>query len=355
MKAINTSFAYALLIGAAITGCAADPANPNPDDPNNPDDPSDPDDPLPPNVDASGKYAMQSHYDLATNAPGVAGDVVNAIIAGTDDPDDPTSWLLDQVINNMASGTIKNILVGAKPFVAGYLNDRLLSIAPDFVTTMVAVGDDFGQISKNFGLEETLDVAGSDGSWTSTHSVLGARFKIDNVESTYLFADYATANVAVPGVGMTVDQTGKLTLAQHTLPLQYGAILRIGLDAAIIPTLDPTAANLGQLLQHQVDCNAVGVAVNDAIVSQVGFGPGSGVFTTACNLGLQKAADLVYSKIADIDGDALNFGIAGTAKVLDKNQDNKLDTIQTGTWAGTLSYAGTPAPLSTATFFGARM
>jgi len=32
-----------------------------------------------------------------------------------------------------------------------------------------------------------------------------------------------------------------------------------------------------------------------------------------------------------------------------------MDTIQTGKWAGTLSYAGTPAPLSTATFVGTRM
>jgi hypothetical protein len=355
MQAIKTSFAYALLLGAALTGCAADPTT-SPDDPNDPNDPDPTDpDPLPQDVDAAGRYSMRSNYDLAENAPGKAGEVARMFIDATNDADDPSSWILDQVINSMSSGTFKSILQGAKPFVAGYLNDRLLSIAPDFVTTMITMGNDFGEISKNFGLNETLEVAGSDGSWQSTHSVLGAHFKIDNVESDHAFADYSTADIVVPGVALTVDTTGKFTLASHTIGLQYGAVLRIGLDGAIIPSLDPTASNLGQLFQHQVNCNAVGVAINDAIVAQVGFGPGSGVLTTACNLGLQKGADVIYSKIAEIDGQALELGIAGTAKVLDKNHDNKLDTIQTGTWTGTATYAGTPAPLAAATFYGARM
>ena len=45
----------------------------------------------------------------------------------------------------------------------------------------------------------------------------------------------------------------------------------------------------------------------------------------------------------------------GTAKVLDSNADKKVDTSQTGKWAGMLSYSGTPAPLAAATFIGSRM
>jgi len=347
-----TKFAFACALGAAITGCATDPADPS--DPTDPTDPTDPDPPLPPDTDASGKYLVKSTFDLATNLPGKVGEVTNTFIAMTDDPDDPTSWILDQVINN-TSGTFKSILQGAKPFVAGYLNDRILQIAPDFVTTMITVGNDFGQVAKNFGLNETLDVAKSADSWVATHTVTGARFKIDNVESDYPFASFNTENVVVPNVGMTLDSTGKLTLANHTVPLAYGKVLRIAIDGAIIPSLDPAASNLGQLLQHQVDCGIVGQQVNQAVVDTVGFGPGAGVFTTACNLGLQKAADAIYGKLSAIDGSALEFQLTGTAKALDKDANHQIDTIQTGAWAGTASYAGTPAPLSTATFFGARM
>jgi hypothetical protein len=78
------------------------------------------------------------------------------------------------------------------------------------------------------------------------------------------------------------------------------------------------------------------------------------VFTAACNVGLTKAADVIYGKIAGIDGSALELTLSGTAKALDKDQNKQIDTIQTGAWTGTVSYAGTPAPLTTATFFGAR-
>jgi len=347
-----TKFAFALSIGAtALAGCAADPS-----DPNDPNDPSDPpvDPPLPENIDAAGKYKVSSSFDLATNLPGKVGEVTNAFIAMTDDPDDPTNFILDQLIAN-TSGFIKSALEGAKPFVAGYINDRLLQIAPDFISTIIAVGDDFGQVAKNFGLNETLEVAKSGDGWTAKHSVLGARFKIDGVEADYPFADYGSQPIVVESVAMSLESSGKLTLSDHKVGLLYGNVLRIALDGAIIPSLDPTAANLGQLLQNQIDCSVVGQAVHEAAVDAFSFSPGAGVFATACNVGLQKAADAIYGKLAGIDGSALELGLTGTAKALDKDGNGQIDTIQTGAWTGTASYAGTPAPLAGATFFGSRM
>ncbi|MBA2544706.1 MAG: hypothetical protein H0V17_33995 [Deltaproteobacteria bacterium] len=345
-----TKFAFALSLGAtALTGCAADVDGTDPTDPTDPVDP-----PLPENVDAAGKYKVNSSFDLATNLPGKVGEVTNTFISMTDDPDDPSNYILDQLIAN-TSGTFKSILQGAKPFVAGYINDRILEIAPDFISTILAVGNDFGQVAKNFGLNETLEVSKAGEGWVAKHSVLGARFKIDGVEADYPFADYGTEPVIVESVGMSLESSGKLTLSDHTVGLAYGKVLRIALDGAIIPSLDPTATNLAQLLQHQVNCNVVGQAVNDAVVDTVGFGPGPGVFATACNLGLQKAADAIYGKLAGIDGSALELGLTGTAKALDKDGNGQIDTIQTGAWTGTASYAGTPAPLAGATFFGSRM
>ncbi|HEU0034273.1 MAG TPA: hypothetical protein VFQ53_26805 [Kofleriaceae bacterium] len=349
------SFAFALLLGAAVTGCAASAPDPS-DDPSDPSNPGDPDQPLPPDVDASGKYQVRSQINLAENAPGKAGDVVRTIIAATDEADDPTKWILEQVIDNIGSGTIRNLLNGAKPFIAGYLNDRLLDIAPDFVTTMVTMGNDFGQAAQSFGLNETIELSKTGGGYTATRTVLGAHFKIDAAESDYAFADYGTQNVVTSGVSATLEPaTGKLTFGDHKVGLPYGAMLRIGLDNAIIPLLDPSASNLLELLQHQVDCYAVGYYVDEAAYNAFGFSPGPGTFEAACDVGLQKAADLIYSKIADIDGSALELGVTGVAKALDKNGDKQLDTIQTGKWEGNMSYAGTPATLTDATFYGSRM
>jgi hypothetical protein len=350
----NLFAALALVLGAAVTGCATDPAG-DPNDPNDPTDPTDPDDPSQPPLDATGKYSMRSSFDLASNAPGKAGEVVNMIIAATDGGNDPAEWILEQAINAMPNGTFKNIVNGAKPFVAGYINDRLLSIAPDFVTTMVQVGNDMGQVVKNFGLNETLEVSKAGEAYTAKKTVSGVHFKIDGVETDHAFSDFGVGETVVENVGVTVSKTGQVSIADHKVGLSYGKVIRIGLDAAVIPSLDPSAANLGQLLQNLVNCNAVGSAINDAVVDTIGFGPGAGTFTSACNAGLTAGANLIYSKIDGIDGQAMELGLTGAAKAVDKNGDRKFDTIQTGAWSGTCSYAGTPAPLAGATFFGERM
>ena len=301
-------------------------------------------------LDATGKYAVHSTFDLATNMPGTAGTVVNTIIAATDGSDDPTRWILDQLISQLPSGTVKSVLTSGEGFVAGYLNDRLLAIAPDFVSTMVQVGHDFGDIAKQFGLNETLELTHAGSDYKAVHSVTGAHFKLGNQEADYTLANYNMANVVVNNVAVTMDATGQLTIAAHNVPLAYGKLMRLGLDAAIIPALDASARNLGDLLAHTVDCQAVGAAIADAI----GIGSAS-TFAGACSLGLSAGAHFVYSKIDAIDGTALQFGLSGTAKGFDKNNDRTIDTIATGTWSGTLSYGTTPAPLAPSTFFGERM
>lgn len=298
---------------------------------------------------------MTSQFDIATNMPGKVGEVTNAFIAATDGGSDPADWILEQIINKMSNGTIKSFLNSARPFIAGYLNDRLLDIAPDFVSTFVQIGNDVGQAARNFGVNETLDVTGTPGAYTSTVSAIGVKFKIDNIETDVMFADHSIAAVNAMGVGVSLDPTGKLDIAEHKLPLSFGKVLRLGLDEVIIPAVDPTATNLQTLLPNLVDCAAVGAAIDDAFYDTFSFSPGAGTFQTACTAGLQFGAAALYSKIDSIDASALEFSLVGTAKGVDTNADRKIDRIQTGTWSGTLSYSGTPAPLSAATFIGTRM
>ena len=207
--------------------------------------------------------------------PGKVGEVVNTIIAATDDGDDPANWILEQIIAKMPSGTVKTLLNGARPFVAGYLNDRLLQFAPDFVATMVQIGNDFGQMAKNFGTNETLDVTGARERRTlvgRTRS-LGAHFKIDDVESDLAFADYQVANVVVARVGITLDATGKLGIADHKVAARvrqdppHRPRRRAHPDAR--PERARTSASCSQ---HQVDCNAVGT-LDDALADRSASAP----------------------------------------------------------------------------------
>jgi hypothetical protein len=357
----NLGYASILTLVAAA-GCAGDPVGPGGDNggsdnggsgDNGGGDGSGATQPL----DATGKYKMLSTFDIATNVPGTAGTIVNDIIDATDSPDDPTNWVLTQLVNQLPNGTIKTLLEGAIPFVSGYLNDRVLDWAPDFVTTMVQVGNDFGDITKHFGLNETLDITGGgvDGNYSATRTSLGAHFVINTQTFDLGFSDYQIANVVVPGIGITMDATGKLAVAMHELPLPYGGIIHMGLDAAVIPMVDANAHNLGELLADKIDCQAVGQYINDALVEELGFGPGATAMATACTAGLNAGANAIYAKINAISATALEFDVDGTAKAADTNHDYKIDALQTGKWEGTLSYAGTPAPLAPAPFTGARM
>ena len=351
MKPTNRlTFALALALGTVAAGCGVStPSGMGGDDGGGGDDQPRP-------LDATGTYTMHSTFDLATNMPGTAGDVVNTIIAATDDGDDPTRWLLDQIINALPpDSTAKSALKAGEDFVAGPINDKLLEIAPDFVGTMRQVGNDFGDIAKHFGLDETLDLTKSGDGYTAVHTVVGVHYKADNIEGSFTFANYQVANVVVKDVGVTMDPTGQMTIASHQVPLAYGKLLRLGLDAAIIPLIDSSAHNLNDLFAHKIDCAQVGTAIADAINARSPIKFSSSPFESACVVALSAAANLVYKGITDIDGNALQFSLDGTARGVDRNNDGKIDVIQTGTWSGTLAYGTTPAPLVPATFDGARM
>jgi len=342
------TFALALALGAVATGCgASDPSSMGDDGGGN----GGGGDIQPRQLDATGTYAMHSTFDLATNMPGTAGTVVNTIIAATDDPDDPTRWIVDEIIAQLPDGAIKTALNAGKEFAIGFLNDKLKDVTPDFVDSMIQAGNDFGDIAKHFGLNETFDLTRSGNGYTAVHSVVGVHYKLDNIEGDFTFANYQVANVVVNNVSVTMDQTGQMTIAAHDVPLAYGKVLRLGLDAAIIPLLDPTAHSLNDLLAHKIDCTQVGTAIADAL----GLGFAAGAFKSACIAGLAAGANFVYAKIAAIDGNALQFSLSGTARAIDGNNDGKIDTIQTGSWSGTLTYGTTPTPLVPATFTGQRM
>jgi hypothetical protein len=302
-------------------------------------------------LDVTGSYGLHSTFDLAANMPGTAGTVVNTIIAATEGSDNPTRWIVNQLIAQLPDGTVRTAINFVKEPVIAYLDSKVDQFAPDFVTKMLLVGQDFGTIAKRFGLNETLALTGSGTSYTAVHTVTGVRWKIGDQEGDYGFVNYRLPNVVASDVAVTMDATGQLTVSAHDLPLAYGQLLRLGLDAAIIPAIDSKAHNLNELLAHEIDCTAVGNFVAD----KIGLGFAASTIKSACTAGITAGANYVYSKITAIDGSALSFGLTGTARAQDTNNDRKIDAIQSGSWSGTLRYGATPAPLAPAEFYGERM
>lgn len=305
--------------------------------------------PTPP-MDLVGTYRVHSELDLATNLPGSAGSFLGGLIAATDDPDDPMSWLVDQMLAQMDDGGLKDLLVTLKPFVIGELNDQLTELAPELVGTLVTIGQRLEEATRHLGLDEKLVVGYVDQTYTGQIIADGVRFTIDTTTTEHVFADHGIADAVAGGIYLRFENESSLTISEHTLALPYGQIARLALDAAVIPTLDPTATGLADLLDNVVDCQGVGASVASAL----GFGSPA-LFENACLAGLDQAADSVYDQLIASDA-TLDLHLTGKARAADTNQDRKIDKLQAGEWTGSMTYEATDAPLaSPATFVGARM
>jgi hypothetical protein len=288
-------------------------------------------------LDPTGEYEVESQFDLASGLPGTVGDVVNTIIDMTDDPTDPATWLIDAALTQISSSTLVSFVNAFRPALDGFINDALLAAAPDFVTNLIALGDDFGQVARKFGTVSTLKVTagmGPDGViYTGKHSVDGFQFFIDGAIYEYSLAELSMGTVVAENISVTLDGETKIAIAEHELPVSYGHLMLFALDNVIIPNLDPFAHDLRSLFQGMVDCYEIGWSISD----YVGFGSPA-TYEAACDAALGVAAGAIESQILAIDDTGSALHIHGDAKPLDNTSDRKVDKLTGGLWEGTMTF-----------------
>jgi hypothetical protein len=295
-----------------------------------------------------GQFDLQSEYDIVSNLPGTAGTAINYFLQATDDPDDPARFIVEQIAHRLPPGPVRDVVQGSIPLIAGFLNDKLLEIAPDFVPRIIEIGDAFGQVAKHFGTLETVDLR----SWgPALKQVTGLHFNVNGSDLNYKFVEFNTPEIKVEGVAVTLEpSTGYLTFSQHQVPLKYGQVLRIAIDEAIIPMIDPTAQDLGDILVKYVNCQRVGQYVEEVLSL-----PGTAAtIESFCHAGLEAAATTFYLQLNAIDDAAFELALTGTARGVDRDGDRSIDAIQNGVWTGNVTYSTLTAPLKDAKFFGAK-
>ena len=340
---------------ALQAGCAGQALDDTGDDPGDSDDGDDPDGDGDPDsaLDVTGMYQIDSEFDLISGMPGTVGEVSNTFIEMTNDPYDPASWLIDTILAKWDGGFLEDIVEGARPELDEWMHEEMMERAPDLVEQLVEVGDRFGQVTRAFGINSTLAVAGDSGDGlAATHTATGYHFAINGTQQAWTLDELERDPVAVEGVGVEFDGS-RMTMSEHSIPLQYGGFLAMVLDDVIIPEVNPNASDLGDLLQSLVDCAAIGQRVYAEL--EVGT---AGLYEGLCEMGLETGAGFVMEKLVSIDEEAqVRLNISGGARATDQSGDKRIDTLSGGEWAGAIDYAGSMGALleDANTFSGQRM
>tara|TARA_R110002073_G_scaffold245044_4_gene407434 strand:+ start:5996 stop:7348 length:1353 start_codon:yes stop_codon:yes gene_type:complete len=307
---------------------------------------------LPPvnvDMDIRGSYLVNSDFDIASGVPGTVGVVINEFIDMTDGENDPATYLLDKVIGD-GTGTVANAINGIRPFLDGMLNDVIINAAPEVVNDIRQIGEDFGKIAREFGVVSTLNITGDsiEISQAAVHTVIAYDFELRGQEYYFTMQELDADTVVINNVPIDYNRTtARLDIGEHVMPIEYGAFLTLALNDVIIPSIDPSATNLEELLEGQIDCVNVGIAIKDALENPDEEGEEGPFYAALCTTALRAAADLAMDQLRALDDNAqVTLQIAGDTTMKDPSGDGLADEMSRGDWNGIIDYVGASGPLT---------
>jgi len=268
---------------------------------------------------AAGSFALTS--ELALAIPDEAQPMIATLTAATDGPDDPTRYLVDRMIATLPDGTMKTIALSAAPYVAAYLSARIDDVAPRFGPGIAQLAGGLSRIATHLGTTETLRI---DSAGNAVRTITGVRFSVGGTLTALRFADTGLADVAIT-TRATLDAAGHVTIAAHHHALPYGALLRLGLDRAVVPSVEPTAQDLPDALAALVDCDAIGAVFAD----RLGIGAPT-LYRAACRTAVTALASELDARIATIDD--IELTVAGGVDAVDLDGDGTVDELHNGGW-----------------------
>lgn len=290
----------------------------------------------------AGAFAVISTFDL--RLPAAAQPAMAALTAATDGPDDPSRYVIDRMIDTLPEGTAKTVARTLAPYVAAYVNARLVELAPRFVSGLGGIATGLSRIATHLGTVERLQI---DPGGTGVRTIQAVRFEVGGAVTVVHLADAGRADISA-ALRAVLDATGQVALSEHAHALPYGAILRLGLDRAVVPSVQPGAHDLAGALGALLDCARLGAMVAD----RVGLGSAR-LYGDACETAMTAIASEVDERLAAIDETALGIEVAGTVHAIDRDGDGAIDELTGGRWTGAVYTGQVRELIDAASFSGA--
>lgn len=131
-------------------------------------------------------------------------------------------------------------------------------------------------------------------------------------------------------VDVTVGPDPHLGLAEHVLPVSFGALMEVLLRDILLPAFGSSAATLGGALREVLDCSRLTATIADARLRDLG--------EAVCNLGVEVLGAAVEERIVTLwSYDAM--ALTCDAELIDGDRDLDRESVRLGTcdavWSGT--------------------
>ncbi len=286
-----------------------------------------------------GSYALESSLALPDGYLAGPAPLLDGFLAMTDDPDDPATWILDQVEDRL--GTFEAAALSAAREALGLdaiVNRIILTHSPELVAELIQLGSDTAELAS--GLEVSSRLTVREGELVADHEVVAIALSIDGqVASVEGVALPPPARVAV------AVESGALRIDRHAFAIEQGAILEYALNEVALPRVAPGAGSVSEWLADEIDCAGIGARIEDLV--EVGS-PAD--YQDACAAVVDRAVD-------EVVGDAFlvraQIAIGGRAQTSDDDRDGLVDVLA-GSWQGTMTVDGAAMALPAGSFQGTR-
>ncbi len=289
-----------------------------------------------------GSYALESSLALPDGYLSDSAPYLDDFLGMTDDPDDPATWLLDRVEDQLGWFEAKALSAARSALgLDAIVNQIILDHSPELVVELVQLGGDFAELSRGLEVSSRLVVReDAGGQLVADHQVTGLAFAIDGQVA-------AIEGIGLPPVAraaVTVDGA-VLRIERHGLGLEQGAVLRYGLERVALPRVAPGATSVSGWLADEIDCAGIGERIEELV--EVGS-PSD--YQDAC-------VEVVEAAVDEVLGDAFamraELALTGRADLSDDDGDGLYDLLA-GTWQGSMTVGGSAMAMPASRFEGVR-
>ena len=312
-------------------------------------------------LNPAGQYDTTNIFDFTGAIPGDLGTLVDEIVTLFNNPG---KFLLDRVKEIVAAyiGQLVTDIAFSlfEDALADVITNWLLNESPDWIQDIFTIGQDLTQVVNNLEMEADLIIS----KLSNDYYVQGVLYW----DGIVLYWHYGCAK---PGEAGYDPDCGKLTFSldsftntqfpmdiiegkftglihdfdrldidNHVIKINYGKLILFVLNEIILPALTGEH-NLTDAILSFINCPGIAAGISNGILDGIGIDEQD--LTEFCEDGITFITQPVTLIIGGLALDS-QLRLSGRAKMLDDDNDLRVDHILDGVYLGTIEVDGQAGP-----------